>query len=132
LADDAALWKGKTHLDARNYNQAMKAFVDFKNRYHFSDLLPEACYSLAWSEYQLAMGDYSKREYFRKAGRDFAEFSSNYGLHVWAAEALFLAGESYERYGDVNLARSYFREVISRFPNTPSAQKSQDKLNGIY
>ena len=132
LADDATLWKAKTYIEQRDYTNASKVYARFKSRYPNSELIAEALYGLGWSYYQIGMSGYGNREYFPKAAAQFIDFTNKFGYHQWAPEALFLAGESYERYGDINSARSYYREVVNRYPNTPSAQKAQEKLNGMY
>ncbi|MBF0499790.1 MAG: outer membrane protein assembly factor BamD [Candidatus Riflebacteria bacterium] len=132
LADDAMLWKGKVYLDLCDYYSGMQVFSTFKHTYGASELLPEACYSLAWCEYNFAKRDAMQRDYFQRAARDFSDFASRFGYHEWAPEALYLAGESYEFFGDMYNARNCYHEVVNRFPNSPSAIKAQDKLNGTY
>lgn len=132
LADDAALWKGKVYLEWRQYSRAASEFTSFKRSFAYSEFLFEAIYSLGWAQYQVARLEPGKRSYFQKAASQFTEFVSRYGGHQWAPEAMFLTGECYEFFGDANAARFHYEETIRRYPGTPSAQKAQEKLNGMY
>ena len=132
LADDAALWKGKTYIEWRDYNNAALEFATFKQRFAYSELLPEAIYSLGWSQYQVARNDPKKGAFFQKAATEFKQFIARYGGHPWAPEAMFLSGECYEFYGDAATARSIYEETVRRYPGTPSAQKALEKLNGMF
>lgn len=132
LADDAALWLGKTYQEMGDFESASRAFASFKRSYPGSELLPDAKYSLASSYYQVALIRYANREYFRKAASEFINFTAKYGYHRWAPEALYMAGESYERYGDYNSAKSYYRQVVARYPSSSAALKAREKLSGMF
>ncbi len=132
LADDAQLWKGKAWLEAREYRQAIDAFALFRSRFSQSEQLYDAWYSLAWAEYKLGLNGYADRVWLQRSGAEFAGFASRFGGHGWASEALFMAGDAYERYGDLSTARAYWQQTIDRYPYSASAGKAREKLKGYY
>ncbi len=131
-ADDALLWKGKAYLQRQSYLQAIDAFELFMRTYTYSDLYPEAVYTLAYSEFQQGKQNVTFRQYFVRAAQHFAYFQQNYPVHKWASEALFAAGECYENLGDYHTARGYFQQIVDQYPNTSTAQKAREKLNNTY
>ncbi len=131
-ADDALLWKGKSYTEERNWKTASDVFYQFKSRYPSSELFPEACYDFAWSLYQQGMTSAANRSAFQHAGSEFSNFACRFSAHPRASEALYMAGECFDRYGNAQTARSYYQATVTRYPSSASAQKARERLNGTY
>jgi len=131
-ADDAMLWKGKSYIEERNWTAGSDVFYQFKSWYAGSELLSEACYDYAWCLYQVGMTSAANRTVFQQAASEFSNFAYRFSTHPWAAEALYMAGECFDRYGNAQTARSYYQATITRYPSSSSAQKARERLNGTY
>jgi len=130
-ADDAQLWKAKSYAEERNWKEAAEAFSDFLFRYGNSELRSDAHYNYAWSLYQQAI-EASDRRLFEKAAVEFSSFGSSFSTHYWAPEAVYLAGDCYDRAGNTTTARRYFQETVTRYPDSTAAQKAKERLDGTY
>lgn len=130
-ADDALLWKGKSYAEERNWKDAAKAFSDFLFRHTDSELRSDAHFNFAWSLYQQAIAE-SGRRLFEQAATEFSSFGYAFSTHPWAPEAVYLAGDCYDRVGNATTARRYFQETINRYPGSTAAQKARERLDGTY
>lgn len=130
-ADDALLWTGKSYAEERNWKAASKAFSDLLFRYADSELRPDAHYSYAWSLYQQAIAETGRR-LFEQAATEFSSFGYTFSTHSWAPEAVYLAGDCYDRIGNTTTARRYFQETINRYPGSTAAQKARERLEGTF
>lgn len=130
-ADDALLWKGKSFVEELNWKEAAKIFSDFLFRYNNSELRSDAYYNYAWSLYQQGIAESSPR-LFEQAAKEFSSFGSSFSTHSWAPEAVYLAGDCYDRAGNTATARRYFQETITRYPDSTAAQKARERLDGTY
>lgn len=131
-ADDAMYWKGRSYFEERNWREAAKILADFLFRYQNSELRPDAQYEYAWCLYQDGLSSPTNKTTLQKAATKFSSFSYGYSDHAWAAEALYMAGECYDRLGNPSTARRYFQETVTRYPSSTSAQKAKERLNGTY
>lgn len=129
LADDATLWKGKTYLEVKEFQNAAQVLEYFIIYYSYSELYSEAIFTLAWSYYQLGLQNAINRNYFNKAATRFSEFYYKFPMHSWAADAMFYEGECYERLGNVSLALACYKQVINKYPNSASAFRAKEKLS---
>ncbi len=143
--DDAQYMKGECRLksalplekDQTKVDEAFDEFNTLLEEYENSDLIPQAkqgikeCLRLKAAKL-LAVGKFYKKTgkyhaaaiYFDNLGVDYPEYEN-------LAEAAFLAGECYAQTGEKETAAARYRDVVSRFPQSPFAAHAAAKLAAL-
>ena len=113
--------KGRALLLERNIPVAQTLFSDFIKKFPDHELADNALYWLGECSY--TTGDYET------AANIFIRLVQTYPKGQKVPDALLKAGYSYISIDDVNQANHYFKQVITRYPFSPAADKAQQKLS---
>jgi outer membrane assembly lipoprotein YfiO len=143
--DDAQLMKGEAKLagvlpldkDQLAVDEALDDFTALLDEYESSTLVGQArdgvarCRDLK-ARKLLAVGSfYAKTGKCKAAAIYFDVLADEYAEFPGLAEALFRAGECYERLGEKETAAARYRAVVTRFPASPWATPAAAKLSGL-
>jgi tol-pal system protein YbgF len=110
-------------VEARKYEEANRAFVDFLAAFPTSRNAENAQYWLAETYY--VRGDYST------ALGEFRKVMENYPQSAKVPDALLKAGFCQAELGDRAAARSSLQEVMRQFPDTTAARLASQRLDRL-
>jgi tol-pal system protein YbgF len=110
-------------VEARKYEEANRAFVDFLAAFPTSRNAENAQYWLAETYY--VRGDYST------ALGEFRKVMENYPQSAKVPDALLKAGFCQAELGDRTAARSSLQEVMRQFPDTTAARLASQRLDRL-
>ncbi|MGB9755280.1 MAG: tol-pal system protein YbgF [Desulfurella sp.] len=113
--------KAKALFDAREYNQAIKAFTAFQATYKNSKLNDQALYYIADSYYNLKIYD--------KAIINFDQIVNTYPKSQLVKQAMLKEGLSFINLGDKIDGRFLLEKVIKLYPNSPEAKQAKVYLD---
>jgi len=105
---------------AGKYKEAYEAFMIFIKNYPSSNLLPNAHYWAASSQYQL--------KEFNKAADIFAKVAATWPNDPKAADALLAQGNALTEAGDTKGAKKILEALISQYPSSSAAQTAKQRL----
>jgi len=124
IAPQALFLLGNAYFYSKNYDQALKTFEDFSNRYKDDPQLSTSALA-GMAQCYLAKKDYvSAGDYFVKAaGLDAKGFL--------APDLLLQAGLSYQKGGDLEKAKGIFQKIVNDFPANKEAYQAKMNLAEI-
>lgn len=105
---------------AGKYKEADAAFAAFIKTYPSSNLLPNAHYWAASSQYQLRQ--------FGKAAEIFAKVAATWPNSEKAPDSLLAQGNALSEAGDSKGARKVLEGLIAQYPATTAAQTAKQRL----
>ncbi|WP_320040818.1 tol-pal system protein YbgF [uncultured Desulfobacter sp.] len=108
-------------LRERNISTAQALFSDFVKKFPDHNLANNALYWLGECSY--TTGDY------REAAKTFKTLVQTYPKGQKVPDALLKTGYAYMSIDNVSQANHYFKQVITRYPFSPAADKAQKKLS---
>ncbi|HEX12976.1 MAG: tol-pal system protein YbgF [Desulfurella sp.] len=115
--EDAEFKKAKELFDAKEYNQAIKAFTNFQKTYKNSKYNDQVLYYIADSYYNLKIYD--------KAIINFDQIVNTYPKSKFASMAMLKEGLSFINLGDKIDGRFLLEKVIKTYPNSPEAKQAK-------
>jgi tol-pal system protein YbgF len=110
-------------IEARKYDEANRAFMDFLAAYPTSRNAENAQYWLAETYY--VRGDYTT------ALGEFRKVMETYPQSAKVPDALLKAGFCQAELGDRTAARSSLQEVMRQFPDTTAARLASQRLDRL-
>lgn len=113
--------KAKALFDAKEYNQAIKAFTTFQTTYKNSKLNDQALYYIADSYYNLKIYD--------KAIINFDQIVNAYPKSKLASKAMLKEGLSFINLGDKIDGRFLLEKVEKLYPDSPEAKQAKIYLD---
>lgn len=105
---------------AGKYKEADAAFAAFIKNYPSSNLLPNAHYWAASSQYQLKQ--------FSKAAQIFATVAATWPNSEKAPDALLAQGNALSESGDAKGAKKVLETLVAQYPATTAAQTAKQRL----
>lgn len=128
LFDQAAAGSGPYAAPARyqqaecayaegDWETAARAYESLEKQHPRHERVPAARYSLAWCRFQQGR--------FKDAAVAFHRFSVVHATHALAPWALYMAGVSYARGGDLDLAESAYRAGLQSYPEGEVVDRMQ-------
>ncbi len=78
-----------------------------------------------WPESRRLDGD------LRGAAEAFAVLSILYAHEEWVRKGLLAVGECYEKLGEPAKARSFYEELLTRFPDSQESRAAKARLRGF-
>jgi len=118
--EEADFKKAKALFDAKEYNQAIKAFSTFQKTYKNSKLNDQVLFYIADSYYNLKIYD--------KAIINFDQIVNTYPKSRFASLAMLKEGLSFIYLGDKIDGRFLLEKVIKVYPNTQEAKQAKAYL----
>ncbi|MGE4546414.1 MAG: tol-pal system protein YbgF [Desulfurella sp.] len=115
--EEADFKKAKALYDAKEYNQAIKAFSAFQKTYKNSKLNDQALFYIADSYYNLKIYD--------KAIINFDQIVNTYPKSKFASLAMLKEGLSFINLGDKIDGRFLLEKVIKTYPNSQEAKQAK-------
>jgi len=116
--------EGEHQYRLKHYEAARDACLASLARDAKGAYADDAMYKLAWAYRQL--GDHGK------AGAQFLKLAATFKASPFAAESLYLAGESAAVQGQVATAAGHFRACEKKFGKSPFASKAGYRLALLY
>jgi len=143
--DDAQYMMGRAKLDdlrplyqdQTSVDEALDAFLTLIEEYESSDLVPlaeegiEACLRLRAEKLMQVGRFYRKTGKYRAAAIYFSGLAEDYPTWEGVPEALFLAGECYEKAGAVPEARSQYEALRAKYGNTVYGNLAAERLRAL-
>ncbi|MDR0465962.1 MAG: tetratricopeptide repeat protein [Deltaproteobacteria bacterium] len=111
---------GLASYNARNYQEALRAFTDFTKSYANHKLAPSAWFYLGDSNFQLNR--------FGDAAQVFNTVITKYGASPKTPEAYWKQAFSFCKLGHKEGADARWKELIAKFPNSPFAAQAKQSL----
>src|SRR3990172_3684070 len=112
---------GNIYYSLKNYDEAVRAYNDFLDKYSSHPLAPIAKQSLGYA--------YEEKGLLQEAIKQFESISKSNGLI--AAQESWDAGRCYEKLGQTNEAIRLYNRVIELSPNSNWATMAQYRLSTI-
>ncbi|MDR2696781.1 MAG: tol-pal system protein YbgF [Deltaproteobacteria bacterium] len=108
---------GLTSYNARNYQEALRAFTDFTKTYGSHKLAPNAWYYAGESNFQLNR--------FADAALAYDTVITKYGASQRAPAAYLKQALAFGKLGQKDAADARLKELIRKFPNSPEAARAK-------
>jgi outer membrane protein assembly factor BamD len=124
-------------LDQDYTNKAISQFQQFLEDFPKSELRPEAEKRLAECRNKLARKEfatgelYTKMGYYKAAIISFDVVLADYYDTAYAAQALYLKGDSHLKLGEVEPAELSFKTLIVKYPESPFKHKAEARLKNL-
>lgn len=119
------------NLKQKQYTEAEKDAVEYLSYYPTGQFAANTHYFLGeihWTEWH---GDKSNTLLLEKAVHAFADVSNGFSEHAKAKDALLKLGLIETERGNWQSAAQYFKKVIERYPNTPSAKIAELRMHKL-
>lgn len=143
--DDAQLMKGDCKLrgalpldrDQTSVDEALDEYLTLVEEYEGSPLVAKAqsgiaeCRRLKAAKMMAVGKFYQKTKKYVAAAIYFKTLAEEYPESENVAEAYYLSGECYLQAGDTEAAAASFREVVTRFAESPWAKAASARLAGL-
>jgi tol-pal system protein YbgF len=117
------LEKGRTQMEAGNYEGAIETFSPFLKNPH-SKKAPKAAEEATF----LRAESFFKLQKYKQAIADYSEFPEKYTKSKHMPEALYKIGVSFEALGSKDDAKGFYQLLVDKFPKSPQAKKVKSKL----
>jgi tol-pal system protein YbgF len=108
---------GLTSYNARNYQEALRAFTDFTKSYGSHKLASNAWYYAGESNFQLNR--------FAEAALAYDTVITKYGASQRAPAAYLKQALAFSKLGQKDAADARLKELIRKFPNSPEAARAK-------
>ena len=142
LADESQFRMGTALKKAERYDEAIQAFQKILDDYPNSQFFDKSKFELADCAYKASMKpayDIESTDKAIKAFQDFAEGAKDQKLTGEAgktiqrlrdrsAEKSYITAQFYEGQGHYESAIIYYKDVVTRFPDTSLVEKSKAKI----
>ncbi len=143
---DKSLYKiAEVERRLKRYDKAVEAYDTIINDHPDSELVPEAKYQIAFTEYEASLDPEYDQESTQKAMENFQEIARTTSVPGIAEEADKVLGELrakkaqsaikvaefYERQKKYKGAVLYYKEVVGKFPGTEPAKFAQKKIDQL-
>jgi len=141
---DQAQYKiGEVYKNQGEYDEARKAFQAVVDEYPNSELVSKARYQIAYSSMQESKKSQYNEQSAQQAIEEFQGFKNAFptdqqsveadesikALRSKKAETNMEVAEFYEKQNKLSSAEVYYREVASKYPDTPYARTAKKKLD---
>ncbi len=120
--------QGMTAVIQRNYEQAIRVFENFVQRFPDDMDSDNAYYWIGHSYFQLRQFEKAEAT-FRKILTEYEHRPTSQGYKT--PEAIYMLGKIHEQRGFAVETKYYFREVASRYPGSAAAKNAQRDLKGL-
>ena len=143
--DQAQFKIGEVYKAQGEYEEAQKAYQQVVDEYPSSPLVPQARYQIAYVSMQASKKATYDERYAERAIEEFQGFKENYPTEKQAVEAdeaikalrekkaltNFTTAEFYEKQKKFKSAKVYYEEVVTKYPETASAEKAKKRVEEI-
>ncbi len=131
IADDAAFWIGRSSEEHKNLDTARAAYKEFLEKYSDSDYKADALFNLA--NVTSMIGDNQNLEAEQvEAAVLYRHFILEHRGDKRIPGAYFREGLCLYRFGNINMARLVWQELVQLFPNSTAAVKANEWLNDSW
>ena len=145
LADKSMYRMAECYRRTQKYTESIDAYEKLINDYPESSLIEEAKYQLAYTRYEASLAAEYDQEKTDEALREFKQISMSTAMPQVAEEADKVLSELkekkakslvgiavfYEKRHKYKSAMLYYKEVVSRYPDTPSAETASQRIEAI-
>ena len=141
-ADKSTYKMAECYRRLRRYDQAIEAYEKVIKDYPESDLVSEAKYQLAYTRYEASLDPEYDQETTEEALREFKKISKTTAVPAVAEEAeaalrelrskkagnAIKIAEFYERQKKYQSAIIYYKDIVSKYPDTKEGEKAREKI----
>jgi tol-pal system protein YbgF len=130
-SDSALLKIAEGFLKQKKYTEAEKNYQAYLEAYPTGEFAPAAYYTLGeiyWTEWHT---EKSNTLLLEKAVHAFSDVANGFPEHIKAKDALLKIGLVEIEKGNYQTASQYFKKVIDKYPQSPSAKIAELRLQKL-
>lgn len=131
IADDAAFWIGRASEEHKNLDTARAAYKDFLEKHPDSEYKADALFNLANVTSMIGDNQHLEAEQVEAAVL-YRHFILEHQGDKRVPDAYFRQGLCLHRFGNINMAKLVWQELVQLFPNSTAAMKATEWLNDTW
>ncbi|MBF0493517.1 MAG: tetratricopeptide repeat protein [Candidatus Omnitrophica bacterium] len=113
-------WFGEYYYNQGDFVRAREYFEDIVKNYPESVFVADACYLLAWINYDIAKDEAS-------AGK-FLEIIERYPDSEWAPQAILTIGDIFTKSGKIDEAVKQYKGLLRKYPSSKFASTANNRI----
>ena len=143
--DQAQYMMGEVYKKQGEFEEAQKAYQSVVDEYPNSELVTKAKYQIAYCSMQASKQSQYSDDSAQRAIEEFQDFKETFpadqksveadesikALRAKKAKTAFDVAAFYEDRKKWNSAKVYYQEVVTKYPETPSAKEAKKRINEI-